>query len=59
MLKIKRDINKRDFKFVDLNILPNLNDFHSLEVVDRVKFLITVRKFNAQGQALSNKPKKN
>ena len=35
MLKIKRDINQQDFKIVDLH-LSNLNNFHSLEVVDRV-----------------------
>ena len=33
MLKIKRDINQQDFK---ISILSNLNNFHSLEVVDRV-----------------------
>ena len=31
MLEIKREINQQDFKIVD-----NLNNFHSLEVVDRV-----------------------
>ena len=31
MLKIKRDMNQQDF-----NICQNLNNFHSLEVVDRV-----------------------
>ena len=35
MLDIKRDINRQDFPIVDLN-LSNLNNFHSLEVVDRV-----------------------
>ena len=35
MLKIKCDINQQDFKRADL-ILVNLNNFHSLEVVDRV-----------------------
>ena len=35
MLKIKRDINQQNLKFVDLH-LSNLNNFHSLEVVDRV-----------------------
>ena len=35
MLKVKRDINQQDFKIVDLH-LPNLNNFHLLEVVDRV-----------------------
>ena len=33
MLKMKRDINQQDFKFT---ILSNLNNFHPLEVVDRV-----------------------
>ena len=32
-LKIKRDINQQDFKIVDLS---NLNNFHSLEVVNRI-----------------------
>ena len=36
MLKIKYDINQQDLKRVDLSILSNLNNFHSLEVVDRV-----------------------
>ena len=37
MLKIKRDINKHDFKLNLLtSILSNLNNFLSLEVVDRV-----------------------
>ena len=35
MLKIKCDINQQDLKRVDL-LLSNLNNFHSLEVVDRV-----------------------
>ena len=35
MLKIKCDINQQYLKTVDL-ILSNLNNFHSLEVVDRV-----------------------
>ena len=35
MLKIKCDINQQDLKRVDL-FLSNLNNFHSLEVVDRV-----------------------
>ena len=35
MLKIKCDINQQDLKTADL-ILSNLNNFHSLEVVDRV-----------------------
>ena len=34
MLKIKRDINQQDLKIFDLH--SNLNNFHSLEVVDRV-----------------------
>ena len=33
MLKIKLDINQQGLKTIDLS---NLNDFHSLEVVDRV-----------------------
>ena len=37
MLKIKCDILQQDLKKVDLGpILSNLNNFHSLEVVDRV-----------------------
>ena len=39
MLKIKCDINQQDLKRVDLHLnfnLSNLNNFHSLEVVDRV-----------------------
>ena len=35
MLKIKYDINQQYLKTVDLH-LSNLNDYHSLEVVDRV-----------------------
>ena len=35
MLKIKCDINQHDLKTVDLH-LSNVNNFHSLEVVDRV-----------------------
>ena len=35
MLKIKCDINQQYLKRVDLH-LSNLNNFHSLEVVDRV-----------------------
>ena len=35
MLKIKCDINQQYLKTVD-PILSNLNNFHSLEVVDRV-----------------------
>ena len=34
MLKIKYDINQQDFKELT-SILSNLNNFHSLEVVDR------------------------
>ena len=34
MFKIKRDINQQDFEIVE--IVSNLNNFHSLEVVDRV-----------------------
>ena len=36
MLKLKRDINQQAFWIVDLIMLPHLNNFHSLEVVDRV-----------------------
>ena len=37
MLKIECDINQQDLKTVTLtSILSNLNNFHSLEVVDRV-----------------------
>ena len=36
MLKMKRDINQQDFKKMT-SILSNLNDFHSFEVVDRVR----------------------
>ena len=35
MLKIKCDIDHQDLKAV-ASILSNLNNFHSLEVVDRV-----------------------
>ena len=35
MLKIKCDINRQYLKTVDLH-LSNLNNFHSLQVVDRV-----------------------
>ena len=35
MLRIKRDINQQDFKIVDTHF-SNLNNFHSVEVVDRV-----------------------
>ena len=35
MLKIKYDINQQDLKRVDLHF-ANLNNFDSLEVVDRV-----------------------
>ena len=35
MVKIKCDINQQDLKRVDLHF-SNLNNFHSLEVVDRV-----------------------
>ena len=35
MLKIKCDINQQALKTVDLH-LSNLNNFHSLEIVDRV-----------------------
>ena len=36
MLKITCDINQQDLKRVELtSILSNLNNFHSLEVVDR------------------------
>ena len=35
MLNIKYDINQQYLKTVDLH-LSNLNNFHSLEVVDRV-----------------------
>ena len=37
MLKIKSDINQQYLKTVDLHFVKlNLNNFHSLEVVDRV-----------------------
>ena len=36
MLKIKCEINQQGLKRTDLPILSNLNNFHSLEVVDRV-----------------------
>ena len=35
MLYIKCDINQQDLKTFDLH-LSNLNNFHSLEIVDRV-----------------------
>ena len=35
MLKIRYDINQQYLKTVDLHFV-NLNNFHSLEVVDRV-----------------------
>ena len=35
MIKIKRDINQQSLKIVNL-ILTNMNNFHPLEVVDRV-----------------------
>ena len=35
MLMRKRDISHQDFKIVDLH-LSNLNNFHSLKVVNRV-----------------------
>ena len=35
MLEIKRDTNQQDMKIVEIH-LSNLNNFHSLEVVDRV-----------------------
>ena len=35
MLKIKHEVNQQYLKIVKL-ILSNLNNFHSLEVVDRV-----------------------
>ena len=35
MLEIKRDINQQDFKIV-YHSLSNLNNFHLLEVVNRV-----------------------
>ena len=35
MLKIKCDTNQQDLKRVDLHVV-NLNNFHSVEVVDRV-----------------------
>ena len=34
MQKTKRDIDQQNFKIIDLH-LSNLNNFHSLEVVDR------------------------
>ena len=37
MLKIKRNSNQQDLKIAYLtSVLSNLNNFHSLEVVDRV-----------------------
>ena len=36
MVKIKCDINQQDLKKQLTSILSNLNNFHSLEVVDRV-----------------------
>ena len=36
MLKIKCDINRQDLKKELTYILSNLNNFHSLDVVDRV-----------------------
>ena len=38
MSKLKRDNDQQDFKIVDLHCRPlsNMNDFHPLEVVDRV-----------------------
>ena len=35
MLKVKCDVNQQDLKELT-SILSNLNNFHSLEVVDRV-----------------------
>ena len=37
MLKIKPDLNQQDFKIADPHFVPiNLNNFHSLEAMDRV-----------------------
>ena len=36
LLKIKSDFNQQDLKLVT-SILSNLNDFHSPEIVDRVR----------------------
>ena len=36
MIKIKSDTNQQDLKYFLTSILSNLNNFHSLEVVDRV-----------------------
>ena len=36
MLNIKCDINQQDLKRVITSILSNLNNFHSLDIVDRV-----------------------
>ena len=37
MLKIKPDLNQQYFKIADLYFVPiNLNNFHPLEVMDRV-----------------------
>ena len=36
MLKIKCDSNQQYLKTVDLHFVKSLNNFHSLEVVDRV-----------------------
>ena len=36
MLKIKPDINQQDLEIVITSILSDLNNFHLLEVVDRV-----------------------
>ena len=37
MVKIKRDINQQYFQIVETSIFSNLYNFHSLEVVDRVR----------------------
>ena len=36
MLTVKRDINQQDLKRVDLHSFSNLDNLHSLEVVNRV-----------------------
>ena len=40
MLKIKCDVNQQDL--ITLSNLSNLNNFHPLEVVDRVKTFHTI-----------------
>ena len=53
MLKIKCDINQQDLKQELAAILSNLNNFHSLEVMDRVStHNLCVLNFNLNMQAL-------